>query len=63
MTRNNPSFAALGRTDWPVRARLNALEAKLKAEERAPDARASAAEKVSSGAHITRAETAAYLGA
>ena len=61
MTRNNPAFGALGRTDWLVKARLTALEAKLKAEERAPDVRATAAAKVSSGALLTRAETAAYL--
>ena len=62
MTRNNPAFGALGRTDWLSLARLTALEAKFKAEERAPDVRATAATKVTSGALLTRAETAAYLG-
>ena len=62
MTRNNPAFGALGRTDWLVMARLTALESKLKAKERAPDVRATAATKVTSGALLTRAETGGYLG-
>lgn len=62
MTRNNPAFGALGSTDWMLKTRLTALEAKLEAEEGALDARAAAAAKVTSGVLLTRAETAVYLG-
>jgi len=61
MARNNPALGALGRTDWQVRARLMALEARLKAEEGTQDARTAAATKVASGALLSRAEAAAYL--
>ena len=64
MTRNLPALGPFKHPDFMTKARLTELEARLEALSAEPVAhRDAAAEKVRTGAALTRAEAAAYLGA
>ena len=63
MTRNLPALGPFKHPDFMTKARLTALEARLEALSVRPVAHGdAAAEKVRTGAVLTRSEAAAYLG-
>lgn len=63
MTRNLPALGPFKHPDFITKARLTELEARLEALSAEPVAhRDAAAEKVRTGAVLTRAEAATFLG-